>query len=90
MNKKNWDGYAWDGKGEFDIDATIEERERVLPENLPTIPKWKARQARCRMRLNGCDHDVAACLIDCACTRSGACYPSENTSPSLPTATSGP
>ena len=49
-----------------------------LPTNPPPGPKWKAKQGLCRMNLSGSEHDVIACLIECANSKTGLCYPSQD------------
>jgi len=82
-SKWNDEAIEWEtGSGEFNREATIENREEEPRTPYAPCPnpdaKWKALLAVCTMPgWNGTMKGVMACLIECANYYSGKCCPSE-------------
>ena len=73
---------VYDSDGDFNLEDTLENTignraKSPLPHNPPPGQKWQAKQGMARLRLNGAEYSVLACLLDRASKGKGACYPSQ-------------
>ena len=60
---------VYDSDGDFNLEDTLENTignraKSPLPHNPPPGQKWQAKQGMARLRLNGAEYSVLACLLD--------------------------